>query len=87
MNAPADGAHGKATELRKGADTLRELVPAFRHTPISEFVPVAVAKLLEAVADSVDRGDPVRDQICESALEIARHLHGHLPDDAAGRAR
>jgi hypothetical protein len=79
MNAPAEGPHDKAIELRDAAGTLRELVPTFRETDISEFVPIAAAKLLEAVADSVDRGDPVRDQITSSALEIARHLHTYLP--------
>jgi hypothetical protein len=75
-----DGAHAKARELREAAGTLRGLVPGFRGGPISEFVPVAAAKLLEAVADSVDRGDPVRDQITSSALEIARHLRTYRPD-------
>jgi hypothetical protein len=79
MNRPAPGPHEKATELREAAGTLRGLVPTFRESTISEVVPVAAARLLDAVADSVDRGDPVRDQITMSALEIARHLHAYLP--------
>lgn len=53
---------------------MRRLVPEFRGGPVSEFVPLAVAKLLDAVADSLDRGDEVRDPISSTALEIARHV-------------
>jgi hypothetical protein len=77
----AGGSHAEAAELREAAVTVRALVPAFRGGPISEFVPIAVAKLLEAVADSVDRGDPVRDRITSSALEIARHLRTYRPQE------
>jgi hypothetical protein len=84
MDVPADGRHAKVAELREAVGTIRALVPAFRDGPISEYVPIAVARLIEAVADSVERGDPVRDPIVSSALEIARHLRTHHPDEAAG---
>lgn len=62
-------------ELREAAEALRGFVPQFRDgRPVSEFVPVAIGKLIDAVADSIARGDEVRDSISESALEIARHL-------------
>jgi hypothetical protein len=77
----AGGSHAKSAELREAVSTIRALVPAFRGGPISEFVPIAVAKLVEAVADSMDRGDPVRDQITSSALEIARHLRTYRPQE------
>jgi len=71
---PSDGPADDAAELRDAAETLRSLVPSFRGGPVSEFVPVAVAKLLEAVATSVVNGDAVSDELRSSALEIARHL-------------
>jgi hypothetical protein len=71
---PSNGAPNDAAELRDAADTLRRLVPSFRGGPVSEFVPVAVAKLLDAVATSLVAGDAVSDTLRSSALEIARHL-------------
>jgi hypothetical protein len=84
MDVPVDGRHAKVAELREAVGTIRALVPAFRGGPISEYVPIAVARLVEAVADSVDRGDPVRDQVVSSALEIARHLRTHRPGEPPG---
>jgi len=36
-----------AKELASAAARLRELVPRFRETPVTEFVPIAVAGLLD----------------------------------------
>jgi hypothetical protein len=72
-------------ELRVAAETLREFVPQFRDgRPVSEFVPLALGKLLDAVADSMGRGDDLRDSITSSALEIARHLR-HFPSEEESR--
>jgi hypothetical protein len=72
---PSGSRKDAAEELREAAETLRGFVPQFRDgRPVSEFVPVALGKLLDAVADSIGRGDEVRDSISSSALEIARHL-------------
>jgi hypothetical protein len=72
-------------ELREAAETLRGFVPQFRDgRPVSEFVPVALGKLIDAVADSIARGDDVRDSISSSALEIARHLH-YFPEESSDR--
>jgi hypothetical protein len=84
MDVPADSADAKVAELREAVGTIRALVPAFRGGPMSEYVPMAVARLVEAVADSMDRGDPVRDQVVSSALEIARHLRSHRPGESPG---
>ena len=69
----------EASELQEAAETLRELVPRFRGGPVSEFVPVAVARLLDAVATSLVSGDPVSDALRSSALEIARHVRTYKP--------
>jgi hypothetical protein len=58
---------------------LRAIVPQFRDGPVSEFVPFALANLLDAVADSLERGEEIRDSIRSSALEIARHLRTYPP--------
>jgi len=63
-----------AKELASAAARLRELVPRFRETPVTEFVPIAVAGLLDAIADSLARGDPLRDAVTQRALELARHV-------------
>jgi hypothetical protein len=73
---PSGSRKDPVEELREAAGTLREFVPQFRDgRPVSEFVPLAIGKLIDAVADSIARGDEVRDSISSSALEIARHLH------------
>ncbi|HEY0814867.1 MAG TPA: hypothetical protein VGE11_16460 [Pseudonocardia sp.] len=68
--AHEDDAH----ELRRAAARLRQLLPLFEETPGTEFVPMSVAALLEAIAESVGRGKPVRDSVLQRALEIARHV-------------
>ena len=68
-----------AAELRQAADTLRGLVPQFRDGPVSEFVPLTVSKLLEAVADSLENDDGVSAGVRGSAMEIARHLRTYGP--------
>ena len=75
----ATSARRNAAELRQAADTLSGLVPQFRGGPVSEFVPLTVAKLLQAVADSLDDGRPVSEGIRGSAMEIARHLRTYGP--------
>jgi hypothetical protein len=67
-------AQDDARELREGAGRLRSLLPRFRDAPGGEFVPMAVAGLLEAVAEGVSRSEPVRDSVRQRALEIARHI-------------
>ncbi|WP_433276347.1 hypothetical protein ACQPZA_34210 [Pseudonocardia xinjiangensis] len=82
---PSDPHQGYVDELREAAETLRGFVPQFRDgRPVSEFVPLALGKLLDAVADSMGRGDEMRDSISSSALEIARHLR-HFPAEEPHR--
>jgi hypothetical protein len=79
-NALSDASAGRNdAELRQAAETLRGLVPQFRDGPVSEFVPLTVAKLLEAVADSLENDDAVSAGVRESAMEIARHLRTYGP--------
>ena len=71
----SSGSAGRnAAELREAAATLRGLVPQFRDGPLSEFVPLTVSNLLEAVADWLVGGDVADDAVRSSALELARHL-------------
>jgi hypothetical protein len=63
-----------ARELRTAAARLRDLMPRFLETPGTEFVPMSVAGLLEAIADSVSRDEPLRDAVLQRALEIAHHV-------------
>jgi hypothetical protein len=78
---PSDSRKDNVDELREAAETLRGFVPQFRDgRPVSEFVPIALGKLLDAVANSIGRGDEVRDSISSSALELARHLR-YFPSD------
>jgi hypothetical protein len=61
-------------ELRSAAVRLRNLIPQFREAPGTEFVPLAVAGLLEAIAECVSRDEPLRDSVRQRALEIAHHV-------------
>jgi hypothetical protein len=70
-----------ARELKTAAVRLRGLMPLFREAPGAEFVPMAVAGLLEAIADSLSRSDPLRDPVRQRALEIARHVPSTPPAD------
>jgi len=70
----AEAHEDDARELRRAAARLRELLPLFEETPGTEFVPMAVAALLEAIAESAGRGEPMRDSVLQRALEIARHV-------------
>ncbi len=63
-------------ELRAAAVRLRDLIPQFRQSPGTEFVPLSVANLLEAVAECVSRREPLRDSVRQRALEIAHHVPG-----------
>ncbi len=63
-----------ARELRAAAVRLRGLMPQFQEVPGTEFVPMSVASLLEAIAESVSRDEPLRDSVRQRALEIARHI-------------
>jgi hypothetical protein len=75
MPVPEDEmAQDDARELRAAAVRLRALIPRFREAPGTEFVPHAVANLLEAVAECVSRNEPLRDSVRQRALEIARHV-------------
>jgi hypothetical protein len=74
-------AQDDARELRAAAVRLRGLIPRFRETPGTEFVPLSVANLLDAVAECVSRNEPLRDSVRQRALEIARHV----PSDPSSR--
>jgi hypothetical protein len=67
-------AQDDARELQAAAVRLRALIPRVREAPGTEFVPLAVANLLEAVAGCLSRSEPLRDSVRQRALEIARHV-------------
>jgi hypothetical protein len=75
MPVPQDQkAHDDARELRAAAVRIRDLIPRFREVPGTEFVPLSVANLLEAIAECVIRNEPLRDSVRQRALEIAHHV-------------
>jgi hypothetical protein len=75
MLVPKDQkARDDVRELRSAAVRLRDLIPRFRDAPGTEFVPLSVANLLEAIADCVSRDEPLRDSVRQRALEIAHHV-------------
>ena len=39
---------------------------------------LATAKLLEAIAGSLDSGDQLRHEVHRNAVEIARHIHRYI---------
>jgi hypothetical protein len=46
--------------------------------PSAEFVLFETARLLEAIAESVQRGDPVAHDVLENAERFARHVHRYI---------
>jgi hypothetical protein len=46
----------------------------------TEFLLYATARLLEAVAESARRGEPLPDEVRQGALRIARHVEHHIHD-------
>jgi hypothetical protein len=77
--AETQKAQDDVRELREAAVRLRALVPRFRETPGTEFVPMSVAGLLEAIAECVSRNEPLRDSVRQRALEIAHHVPSTSP--------
>ena len=67
-------AQDDARELKAAAVRLRDLMPWFRGAPGTEFVPMSVANLLEAIAECLSRNEPLRDSVRQRALEIAHHV-------------
>ncbi|MDT7633998.1 MAG: hypothetical protein QOI50_5928 [Pseudonocardiales bacterium] len=47
-------------------------------SPSAEFVLFETARLLEAIAASVERGKPVADDVLETAERFARHIHHYI---------
>lgn len=77
MAANEDDAH----ELRAAAARLRDLMPRFPEIQVTEFVPMSMASLLDAIAESVSRDEPMRASVRQRALEIAHHVP-HSPPSA-----
>jgi hypothetical protein len=77
--AEIQGDQEDARELRAAAARLRDFLPRFQEVPGGEFVPMAVANLLEAIAECVSRSEPLRDSVRQRALEIAHHVPSTPP--------
>ena len=70
-----------AVLLAQGAAALRALVPQFRDSTLSEFLPVAVGVVLDRISGALATQEEVPEAVVRSALELAHHLVGHVPTD------
>jgi hypothetical protein len=59
--------------LRRSSTEIRQLLTRHQLSPDLEYVELGTAKLLDAIASSLDRGDGMRDDVRTRALELARH--------------
>jgi hypothetical protein len=59
--------------LRRSATELHQLLSRRQLSPELEYVELGTAKLLDAIASSLDRGDGMRDDVRNRAVELARH--------------
>ncbi|HEY3690846.1 MAG TPA: hypothetical protein VGL46_11145 [Pseudonocardiaceae bacterium] len=77
MNAGTERCQQDAAVLRKAVRLLDGRNSADLHLPgrSTEFVLFETARLLEAIASSLERGDPVAHDVLENAERFARHIH------------
>jgi hypothetical protein len=59
--------------LRRSSTEIRQLLTRHQSSPDLEYVELGTAKLLDAIASSLDRGNGMRDEVRTRALELARH--------------
>lgn len=71
-----------AVLLAQGAAAIRALVPQFRDSTLSEFLPVAVGVMLDRISGAVAKQEEVPEAVVRSALELAHHVVRHKPADA-----
>jgi hypothetical protein len=77
----AFGLGGDPDVLTVAADQLRADIArgGYRTQPPGEFAMYAVARLLDSLAGSLRRCQPLRHEVVSSAMEIARHVRTYLP--------
>lgn len=70
----------RVAALREAVGLLDERNSGDLHipSPSAEFILFETARLLEAIANSVERGDPVPYNVLESAERFARHIHRYI---------
>jgi hypothetical protein len=76
----ACGLGGDPDILTMAADRLRADIArgGYRTHPPGEFAMYAIAQLLDSLAGSLRRGQPLRHDVVSSAMEIARHVRTYL---------
>jgi len=70
--------HENAVLWRTAAEELRCRPPGGPNDP-GPYALHGIARLLEALANSADRGDHVRHDVVTAADELARHIHRYAP--------
>jgi hypothetical protein len=80
MNACTQRCHHDTAVLRKAIRQLDRRNSTDLHLPSrsAEFVLFETARLLEAIASSLERGDPVAHDVRENAERFARHIHRYI---------
>jgi hypothetical protein len=72
------GLNEDAVLWRTAADELRRRPSGGRGDP-GQYALYGLARLLDALAGSAERGDDLRDEVVSAAVELARHIHRYVP--------
>lgn len=80
MSDDADRRQQDVAALRDAVRQLDERNSPHLHipSPSSEFLLYEIARLLEAIASAVERGDPPAPDVLENAERFARHIHNYI---------
>ena len=89
LRAPMWGVHGDPDVLVEAARILRHGLELgiFRPRPPGEYALLGLARLLDALAFSLHRGNEVHHTVVSGAMEIARHVTTYLPPSVRADAR
>lgn len=72
------GLNENAVLWRTAADELRRR-PSGGHNDPGQYALYGIARLLDALASSAERGDELRQEVVSAAVELARHIHRYVP--------
>jgi hypothetical protein len=68
----------RAARWRAAATDLRRRPAGGAHDP-GEYALFGVARLLDALAESLERGDVLRDEVLSAADDLSRHIYHYVP--------
>jgi hypothetical protein len=68
----------RAARWRAAANDLRRRPAGGVHDP-GEYALFGITRLLDALAESLERGDDLRDEVLSAADDLSQHIHHYIP--------